>query len=348
MGSLNFNRSNFIILFMVYIVSIPFSSFGRVPDSIEKPKKRILRMCCAFGSNVKLFGIPFIRVDKIMSINDLGNHSYLGGKTEGNGIIYSKKAGFLDLGHIRDQADWTAFLYKILVENVAKGPVDIKLGHELGDKLLKLDLPINLSEIELINIASSLAFQLSTWHEIASWYGATRAPILNEKFSSFSFEDNFSNALGVSLGKEALLSTLSYNKAMDSLLTNYLLRVEASDDKDETRSKMFELVNTYWNPKKSIPNKKLIIKRNFEIKFPIKPIVFEGLSNECISIFKNAKEIKSYSQYAFLEFHVGYRFPYKRLFPEKTTRIIICSEFDKIIDDIKTESLKLKKTNHNR
>jgi hypothetical protein len=44
----------------------------------------------------------------------MGSHTYMGHKDERNGNIYTRRGGFLDMGHLRDCADWTAYLYNLI------------------------------------------------------------------------------------------------------------------------------------------------------------------------------------------------------------------------------------------
>lgn len=100
------------------------------------PPPRIIRTCCSFGAEMKMMGVPGFKLTEVIGISDLGNHKYLGDKKkrEGNGIIYTKNGGFIDMGHVRDQADWTAYLYNLIIENKTKGRILKVLGHEGGLK----------------------------------------------------------------------------------------------------------------------------------------------------------------------------------------------------------------------
>ncbi|MFT4734113.1 MAG: hypothetical protein ACI9K1_001068, partial [Arcticibacterium sp.] len=48
----------------------------------KNPPPKIIRTCCSFGSDVKVTGIPFLKVSDISSINSLGKHVYLGNPEE--------------------------------------------------------------------------------------------------------------------------------------------------------------------------------------------------------------------------------------------------------------------------
>lgn len=333
-----FRITSFISIFLLSNLLL-----GKAPIIIkDKQPKRIIRMCCAFGTQIKVLGLPFITLNKIVNTTNLGHHQYLNGKSENNGIIYTERAGFIDIAHVRDQADWTAYLYFKLI-NLPKGvKQQIDLRKELGHKVLTIEIPLNTSNTDLINMAGNIAYDLSTWHEIASWFGATQAPILNEKFSSFSFEDNFSNALGVYLGKQAIKSPEAYHTAMDRLLSEYLSEAKASSDNETTEKAMLNLASKYWNPQKSIPNKKLLIERNFNYSKTVHPIVFN--ENVVIPIqFPEETTLKiPYTSIYTLSFKAGYRFPLKKVFPTRSHRYITTNDFKHIIQYIKTDVSKIK------
>lgn len=327
----------YFYLFITFFFLVQTSK-GTIPlVKKNKQPKRIIRMCCAFGTKIKVFGLPFITLNKIVNVHTLGNHNYLNDKYENNGIIYTKKAGFIDIAHVRDQADWTAYLFQLLSKLPKEIYHEINLGQELGNKVIKIKIPENITKLDMINMAGNISYNLSTWHEIASWFGATKFPILNEKFSSFSFEDNFSNGLGVELGKQALISQLDYNLAMDSLLLNYLSEAHGASDNNSTEDAMLNIAQTYWNPQKSIPNKKLLVERNFNCSNKISPIVFEGDTVLPIEIAYQTSHLVNFKDIYTLHFKAGYRFPLKKVLPNKSDRLITSQDFEEIIAYIKAE-----------
>ncbi|MEZ4825379.1 MAG: DUF4056 domain-containing protein [Bacteroidia bacterium] len=227
------------------------------------PPPRIIRKCCPFGTDVRLAGIPWSRFSEITSIEKIGPHRYLGQKEENNGIIYTLRGGFIDLGHLRDQADWTAFLYGSLLEY--RGcEKEIFLGHEGGSKYLKVSLPEEMPEKDVLLLAQRIAYDLSIWHEIATWFGASLIPFLPERYSSFSVEDNYSNLLGVYLGGMALSEGGLFEKNMDRLIMTYIQHLEPVDCEEDTRKAMESVLNIWWTNEKPLPSGKILIKRQME------------------------------------------------------------------------------------
>ena len=87
------------------------------------------------------------------------------------------EVGFIDMAHLRDQSDWTAYLYTQILEHKKKGSLSIVLGREGGEKTLNVSIPSNLNNQDLINLAGKIAYDLSVWHEIATWFGASSIPV---------------------------------------------------------------------------------------------------------------------------------------------------------------------------
>ena len=95
-----------------------------VSEAFSRPQN--LRPCCAFGYalgvEVAEVPVPVFEVQNVIAPDDLGRHTYDGGmismrnsaqraflSSENNGLVFTCRGGFLDLAHVRDYADWTAF-----------------------------------------------------------------------------------------------------------------------------------------------------------------------------------------------------------------------------------------------
>jgi hypothetical protein len=58
--------------------------------------------------------------------DDLGPHSYRRNVFERNGIVYTTKAGHIDIAHVRKFIDWTAFLTEKTYANLMKNKTELK------------------------------------------------------------------------------------------------------------------------------------------------------------------------------------------------------------------------------
>ena len=244
---------------------------------LNDPPPNLIRACCAFGVDLSIARLPFIKKTDIISVQDLGVHHYLGDNKEGNGIIYTKRGGFIDLGHVRDCADWTAYLYKLILSAAESGEdIVLDLGTEGGTKTLVLNNLQAIEPAQFVELAARIAFDLSVWHEIATWFGASYIPMIPERYSSFSPEDLYSNLLGVQLGMQAIESDLEYEEAMTRLLATALDSLETVTSLEETYAAMEEVENIWWTRKKSLPSSKILLARYLEAGPALLPWLLPG------------------------------------------------------------------------
>ncbi|MCT4666249.1 MAG: DUF4056 domain-containing protein [Flavobacteriales bacterium] len=257
---------NWILYVFLTLFLISSSLLAKAPiipsNKIKKNPKKVIRVCCSFGDGIKMKAFPFKKISSITAYPLIGNHKYLGSPKENNGIIYTQKGGFIDLAHTRDYVDWTAYWYSFIhYYNDLDTIIVKKLGKEAGSKTIQIDLRKKLSENEMISLAGSIAYDLSIWHEVSTWFGASSVPLIHEKNSSFSPEDQYSNLLGVVIGMEAIKSPLDFNTAVTQILDRYLLKMIPSVTIEETKNAFKKVDQLWWDSRKSIPNRDLVLKR---------------------------------------------------------------------------------------
>ena len=187
----------------------------------ELPLRRKIRMCCAFGTDLRvaLAGVPlpFVHVGQVLDPDDLGPHRYDGTMAaidderegafpfgEHNGLVYTCRGGFIDTAHVRETVDWTAFLVTRIDRLLETGGV-IELTNEGAARRIVLTPPptawIERQGRRRVVLATAqwLSYQISLWHEIAQWYGWSIVGLFPEGVSAFSPEELYSNAVGVRL-----------------------------------------------------------------------------------------------------------------------------------------------------
>ncbi len=302
---------------------------------LSKHLPRIIRTCCTFGTELTYGGVAFAKRTDIISVSELGKHSYLGGREEGNGIIYTHRGGFIDIAHLRDCADWTAFLYCLIHNNIRKNNWDIfNLGNEGGEKKLHF---INTNDIDTIiayQLAAKIAYDLSLWHEISTWFGASYIPLLPERYSSFSPEDLFSNLLGVHLAVYALKSELFYEEAMTKYINWTMDTLVAVKTYDETFDAMEKVENSWWSNEKSLPSRKVLLKRYFGNDDFLLPWLVQNKDNENSTPFKLKKPDISLNSYYQLLIKLNYKFPLKTILNIEEKRLISQNDFNVFINFI--------------
>lgn len=300
---------------------------------------RVTRTCCAFGTKMKLVVIPFVKLNHVIEFENLGSHHYLGHRDEGNGILYSEKGGFIDLGHVREWADWTAFLYLHILE-VSKSPTSQKkLGIEGGMRFLELQNIATLDAENRIRLAGKIAFDMSLWHEIATGYGVSIAPFITEKFSSFSAEDIYSNMLGIELSMQALRSPLSFETAMTNLLNEKLLNLGVVSKLEDTYVAFEQVESLWWSNDYGIPRNKVTLKRNY---FETECIVPWLLPDQDAMIIPDELEVPGYTTEGLslincyvLTIRPNRKIPVRKVLPKHSGRKISQKQFVYFTNDVK-------------
>ncbi len=261
-----------LILFSLIVFCNTINAALPAEIDTKKPLPKVIRTCCAFGVDVKVVMLPFIKMTSISAPNLLGDHHFLGNKEENNGIIYTNQGGFIDMGHLRDIADLTAYFFVLLKENRVEGLRSHKLGREGGLKTLDVYIPKNFNDTDIALLAGKIAYDLSTWHEISTWFGASSVPFVAERYSSFSVEDAYSNLLGVHLSIDAILSTKQFEDKMTENINNALSRLQAVATIDETKNAMLAVKDVWWSGTAKFPNRNLLIKRQYDILEKVSPL----------------------------------------------------------------------------
>ncbi|WP_164848381.1 DUF4056 domain-containing protein [Halobacteriovorax sp. HLS] len=265
-----------------------------------------LRPCCAFGTDHKVqlgaLPIPLITLANTVSIEDIGSHSYNASAftkssfkqkhrsdKENNGLIYTKRGGFLDMAHVRDTADLTIALFYFFYENLGQEKT-VNLRKELGEariKLKKFDRSkFSKKEIWFLasNLAARKAYQMAVAHEISQWHGYRSIELFDETVSAYSPEDLYSNLLGAKIASNIInnklaFSSESFNKHMTVWLAKTLQSLEPVS-KDETNRLLKEVDGTWWDSSKRLPSKELVIKRNYNLSSNQAPLLVPSVGDE--------------------------------------------------------------------
>lgn len=332
-----------LILILVFSVSViqAKAPVFKVNQTDTKPH-RIIRTCCSFGTEMELFALPGIKLTETTSREKIGPHHYLGNAEEGNGIIYSRKGGFIDMAHLRDQSDWTAFLYTQLQQNRLQGSLHLVLGYEGGEKSLNVRIPSTMSNSDLILVAGKIAYDLSVWHEIATWFGASTIPFVPERYSSFSVEDPYSNLLGVMIGMQALESNLPYEKAVTSIIEQTLNSLDAVQNEAETYLAMEAVRDIWWTRDKKLPSSKVLMQRQLQVYSCQQPWLVPGwIGNDQqpheLKIPEYTSDGQLLNALYELEFKLNYKFPFRKMFPERKERNITQNDFDRLLAQVAKE-----------
>jgi hypothetical protein len=270
----------------------------RPTDIAGIPIRKRLRPCCAFGIGLKVrvgaVPVPGFRIGNLMDADELGPHTYDSGALtrssdrddarrgmrENNGLVYTCRGGFIDTAHVRDYVDWTLYLGTQIGRNIYQG-TEIALPDEGGQRRVVVK-PVDRELIDrygrtrvTIQLAHWIGFQLSIWHEIATWYGWSWVRTFPETASAFSPEDLYSNALGSSIVTAIALRRFTrtehlFNRSVDDWNAR-VLEVLGAVPKSVGEDAMRAVDQLWWDSSRRLPDKELTLRRNLDISDPITP-----------------------------------------------------------------------------
>ncbi|MCA9549574.1 MAG: DUF4056 domain-containing protein [Myxococcales bacterium] len=222
-------------------------------DAAEYPPR--LRICCALGHDLELrLGVlrPPVGVENVVARGALGHHRYRARTVfeERNGLVYTCRGGFIDLGHLRSAADLYAHL-RARLEAARGGPV----------ALATADGGATLLAPPTSDSAAQAAFDLTVWHEITTGAGGRVVPFFSETFSAFSPEDLYSDLLGATLGARAWARPEPWDQALDAEMDAALEALGALD-LDATRRALDQVEGRWWSAEVPVPGAGLLLRRN--------------------------------------------------------------------------------------
>lgn len=186
------------------------------------PLKIPSRLCCLFGPSPS----PFVDPSKIGTHKDSA--------TEALGIVYTGRAGFIDLGHLRETCDITEFVWTRL-QGSGGSPTVIPTFQ--GEATITNPVPRD----RWLTVAQAIANDDALGHEIAT-YDKHILPGLHN--SAFSPEDLCSNFVGTVVARLAIGEGGVFPRKVDTKLAK-VLRALLAQTPAETQ-KAFDKVKTKW------------------------------------------------------------------------------------------------------
>jgi hypothetical protein len=268
------------------VLATPFDP-AAVPE-FDPPKK--VRPCCAFGVDLKAsvgpVPVPLYENENMVSPEKIGPHGYDKGELtkENNGLVYTCRGGFIDLAHVRDTGDNTLYLSMQIARGLPGG-ITIQLPDQ-GTKRRVMIKPLPeglLARHGRWNIAAALAsyiaYDLSIWHEVVTWYGWESTLGISEKLSAFSPEDTYSNVLGINIVAGIVLereagSREQYDQSMQVWIREALRRLGAVKEA-QGRQAMKAVDGLWWDSSKRLPDWKLVTRRDLHTEPRVTPWIVE-------------------------------------------------------------------------
>ena len=185
------------------------------------PKNILSRPCCMFGPSPNPFVDP----------SSLGAHKDQA--TEALGLIYTGRAGFMDLGHLRETCDLTEFVWTRLQ---GSGGAPIVIPTVQGEATIIRPVPRE----RFTAVAQAIANDDALGHEIWSYDEHS----IGGHNSSFSPEDLCSNFVGTVVARLAIGEGGVFPRKVDAKLAAVLKSLLAQTPAET--EKAFNKVKTKW------------------------------------------------------------------------------------------------------
>lgn len=262
--------------------ALAFLAHGAAQANVDLPSthRPRARTCCALASHMPIHlgsaHVP-LAMGLVTSARSLGHHSYTGWSRLGeySGLVYTLRGGFVDTGHVRDNADLTAYLYTRLRPMLRAGAGTIELDPLLGARRVVVTARSDDDETAM-RIARRATFEVSIWTEVIQYFGKGKMRGAEETYSSFTPDDLYSNLLGTELGARAARSPLPYDRALDQELQGALARLEAQPS-ERTRSILSDLAGKWWSADTAWPSPRIALARWYAIGPVVTPrLAIEG------------------------------------------------------------------------
>jgi len=228
---------------------------------------------CADTPRMRLGYIPTATLGVVFAEPEkIGPHAYAFSLSGSGGLVYTCRGGVVDIDHIRGAADNTRYLIQQTRKTLKGGQSEFVhcLSGEMSRHRITITYPAGwtdrpnkeaIIEEVAVEVGAYAAFNATIWHEIMTWFGTRFAGIEPEFNSAFSWEDTYSNLLGVHLAKEAMRDThRSYDTAMTTLLTETLRELQVQPR--STAIAAAESVRGRWYTGNLVPD---VTMRNFDI-----------------------------------------------------------------------------------
>lgn len=306
-----------------------------------------LRWGAFFGSP---FGMHFTDPER------LGRHRSGFGPGETNGMLYTCRGGFIDVGHVREGADRTAFAKDVVYRNLMENKTDFSLHIiEPSKYMVTISYPEmwqNYSQAEReaianeisIDIGQYLAHSSLIWHEIITWYGFATVAGFPDKISSFSWEDSYSDLMGTCLAAAALREAgQGYDDAMTRLFNEELKELGVQPAAVARRAAKKIKGDWYTGGMYFFVNMKM---HNFDVGHDdgmVSPVLVPGICEVSIPKLYPAPKLGSLLRYGFgfsveMEPQIGEKNKiYNAIKLDKDRRIMPNVHFTRVIEQIREE-----------
>lgn len=243
--------------------------------------------------------------------DSLGHHNFSSFVGERNGVAYTARGGHIDIAHLRIAADNVYYLNNLVSNHLKAGDTEFtyKLNTDPAVFKVRIEYPLYLkmlSESEQkrildevsLEMSQYFAWQMVSWHEVLTWFGLTfyGLPQFN---SAFSWEDNYSNLLGIILGGRAAGDrSNNFNDAMTNNLKGELgkLGIQPASIAKSSSEKMR---GKWFTDNKGVK----VLMRNMDLGLDdgyVSPVLVPGICSDSLPLLYPVPRLKSAANYGFV------------------------------------------------
>lgn len=162
---------------------------------------------------------------------DLGEHRYgdqprKGTREVAHGTLYTCRAGFLDVAHLRESIDWTRHVDEQVRAAFAdespllrfEGPDDTVYELAFRYPAGWATTPQDERRRAALRIAQRSSLLIMTWHEVLTGAGYKTTGVVSERRSAFTYDDMSAHLVGVHVAGQALSDPSPYDQAVTNAL----------------------------------------------------------------------------------------------------------------------------------
>jgi hypothetical protein len=181
--------------------------------------------CAPDAPRSRLGALPFPGLTTLYKTADpqrLGRHRYgdlprvFRADEMSRGIVYTTRAGFLDLAHVRITVDQARYCTRAFQRAVKHRKDRFELaGPNRSEWLVALNYPPDWDELSAderaglademsLRAGHQLAYLMLTWHELITWFGYRNVILVDERRSAFLHDDVMSHVVGLRVAERAM------------------------------------------------------------------------------------------------------------------------------------------------
>jgi len=131
-------------------------------------------------------------------------------------------------------------------------------------------------------------------------------------------------------------------EAVTQIIAETLKDLDAVTSEAETYLAMEAVRNVWWTREKRFPSSKVLLQRQVQVYPCLQPWLVPGWASTNmkpmeLKVPEYASTGETLNSLYQLEFRLNFKFPFKKMFPDRKERIITQNDFDRLLAQVGTE-----------